>query len=279
MIAETELKSEEPRAAEAPAADPRATRPGKPYPQGAAWDGKGVNFSLFSAASDSVELCLFDSPEQTAKSRRITISERTNGVWHIYVPEIGPGQLYGFRVHGPYEPSRGLRFNPHKLLLDPYAKAIGRKLKWADEVFGYQIGHADADLSFDARDSAPFAPLGRVIEGAFDWSDERRPVIAWPETIIYEAHVRGMTQLHPDIPEAIRGTYKAMASEPILDHLRKLGITTVELMPVHHFLDDRHLVEKGLRNYWGYNSLGFFAPSRSTPTTPRARGRSASSRR
>ncbi|HEY1763904.1 MAG TPA: glycogen debranching protein GlgX [Opitutaceae bacterium] len=261
MIAETELKNGNDQAVnETAALDPQATRPGKPYPQGATWDGKGVNFSLFSAASESVELCLFDFPDQPAESRKITVTERTNGVWHIYIPEIGPGQLYGYRVHGPYEPARGLRFNAHKLLLDPYAKAIGRKLKWADELFGYQIGHADADLSFDERDSAPFAPLGRVIEGAFDWSDERRPSITWPETIIYEAHVRGMTRLHPAIPEAIRGTYKAMAAEPILEHLRKLGITTVELMPVHHFLDDRQLIEKGLRNYWGYNSLGFFAP-------------------
>jgi isoamylase len=259
MIAEVRT-SEEQEVGEGAEADPRVTRPGKPYPQGATWDEKGVNFSLYSAASEAVELCLFDSPEQTSESRKIPLTERTNGVWHIYVPELGPGQLYGYRVHGPYAPSRGLRFNPHKLLLDPYAKAIGRKLRWSDELFGYQIGHPDADLSFDERDSAPFAPLGRVTEGAFDWTDERRPVITWPETIIYEAHVRGMTRLHPGVPEGIRGTYKAMASDPILEHLGKLGITTVELMPVHHFLDDRHLVEKGLRNYWGYNSLGFFAP-------------------
>jgi isoamylase len=237
-----------------------ATRPGTPYPQGATWDGKGVNFSLFSAASEGAELCLFDRADATTESRRIPISERTNGVWHIYIPDLAPGQLYGYRVHGPYDPARGLRFNPNKLLLDPYAKAIGRELSWSDEVFGYQIGSPDGDLSFDERDSAPFAPLGLVIDGSFDWSDEKRPNISWPETIIYESHVRGMTQLHPDIPEGMRGTYKAMASEPILAHLKKLGITTVELMPVHHFLNDRHLLEKGLRNYWGYNTLGFFSP-------------------
>jgi len=234
--------------------------PGTPYPQGATWDGKGVNFSLFSAASDAVELCLFDSADDEEESHRIRFTARTNGVWHIYLPGVKPGQLYGYRVHGPYEPEKGLRFNANKLLLDPYAKAIGREVNWADELFGYRIGHADADLSFDDRDSAPFAPLAVVIDGAFDWDDEKRPNISWPETIIYEAHVRGMTKLHPDIPEAIRGTYKAMASDPILAHLKKLGITTVELMPVHHFLQDRNLLEKGLRNYWGYNTLGFFAP-------------------
>jgi glycogen operon protein len=245
---------------EVAASEVQGVQPGKPYPQGATWDGKGVNFSLFSAASDAAELCLFDSADQAVETRKIPFLERTNGVWHCYVPDLGPGQLYGYRVHGAYAPSKGLRFNPNKLLLDPYAKAIGRELKWADEVFGYQIGSPEADLSFDERDSAAFAPLGLVIDGSFDWSDEKRPTVTWPETIIYEAHVRGMTRLHPDIPEEIRGTYQAMASDPILAHLRKLGVTTVELMPVHHFLDDRHLVERGLRNYWGYNSLGFFAP-------------------
>jgi isoamylase len=238
----------------------KSASPGTPYPQGATWDGKGVNFSLFSAASTAVDLCLFDNPECTTESQKIRIAERTNGVWHIYLPGLKPGQLYGYRVHGPYEPARGLRFNPNKLLLDPYAKSIGRELKWADELFGYQIGHADADLSFDERDSAAFAPLARVIDGSFDWSDEKRPNVSWPETIIYESHVRGMTRLHPDIPEKVRGTYRAMASDPILAHLKKLGVTTVELMPVHHFLQDRHLVEKGLHNYWGYNTLGFFSP-------------------
>ncbi|HTB80751.1 MAG TPA: glycogen debranching protein GlgX [Opitutaceae bacterium] len=238
----------------------RAYQPGKPFPQGATWDGAGVNFALYSAASESVELCLFDHADQTQESHRIRLRERTNGVWHIYLPGIQPQQLYGYRVHGPYAPAQGLRFNPHKLLLDPYAKAIGRELKWADELFGYQIGHADEDLSFDERDSAPFAPLGVVIDGSFDWSDERRPDTSWPETIIYEAHVRGMTSQHPELPPELRGTYTGMASDPILAHLKKLGVTTVELMPVHHYVQDRHLVEKGLRNYWGYNTLGFFAP-------------------
>jgi isoamylase len=235
-------------------------QPGKPFPQGATWDGSGVNFTLYSPSSDAVDLCLFDRAEQAKETSAIRLRERTNGVWHIYLPGIKPGQLYGYRVHGRYLPAEGLRFNPNKLLLDPYAKAIGRELKWADELFGYQIGHADEDLSFDERDSAPFAPLGVVIDGAFDWSDERRPDIAWSETIIYEAHVRGLTRRHPEVPEALRGTYTGMASDPILAHLKKLGVTTVELMPVHHAIQDRHLVEKGLRNYWGYNTLGFFAP-------------------
>jgi len=235
-------------------------RPGKPFPQGATWDGLGVNFAIYSAAAEAVDLCLFDDPDQIKESHRIRLREQTNGIWHIYLPGIKPQQLYGYRVHGPYAPAEGLRFNPNKLLLDPYAKAIGRELQWADELFGYQIGHADGDLSFDDRDSAPFAALGVVIDDTFDWSDERRPNIAWTETVIYEAHVRGMTQLHPDVPEKLRGTYTAVASDPILEHLKKLGVTTVELMPVHHFVQDRHLVEKGLRNYWGYNTLGFFAP-------------------
>jgi isoamylase len=159
-----------------------------------------------------------------------------------------------------------LRFNRNKLLLDPYAKGIGRELKWADELFGYQIGHPEGDLSFDERDSAPFAPLAMVVDGNFDWADEKRPNVPWHETVIYEAHVRGMTKLHPDIPEPLRGTYAGMASDPILQHLKKLGVTAMELMPVHHFLHDRFLIEKGLRNYWGYNTLSFFAPEPSYAT-------------
>jgi len=217
-----------------------------------------VNFSLFSESSESVELCLFDASGKNES--RIRIRERTNGAWHLYVPGIGPDQLYGYRVYGPYDPHAGLRFNPNKLLLDPYAKAIGRPLQWADELFGYQVGDPDGDLIFDERDSAPYAPLGAVIDPAFDWSGERRPRYQSHETVIYEAHVRGMTMLHPEVPEALRGTYAAIASEPIVAHLHSLGVTAIELMPVHYFVDDRHLIDKGLRNYWGYNTLGFFAP-------------------
>jgi glycogen operon protein len=231
--------------------------PGLPFPRGATWDGRGVNFSLFSESSESVELCLFDA--SGSNETRIRIRERTNGAWHLYLPGIEPDQLYGYRVYGPYDPHTGLRFNPSKLLLDPYAKAIGRQLQWADELFGYQLGDPEADLIFDERDSAPFAPLGAVIDPGFDWSGERRPSYPSHQTIIYEAHVRGMTKLHPDVPEELRGTYAGLASEPVIAHLHSLGVTAIELMPVHYFLDDRHLVERGLRNYWGYNTLGYFA--------------------
>jgi isoamylase len=215
-----------------------------------------------------VELCLFDGPQTV--ERRIRIRERTNGAWHLYVPDIGPGQLYGYRVYGPYLPESGLRFNPNKLLLDPYARAIGRELKWADELFGYQLGDSNGDLSFDDRDSGPFAPLGVVVDSRFDWSGEQRPSYPAHETMIYEAHVRGMTHLHPDVPEHLRGTYAGMASEPVIQHLRKLGVTALELMPVHYFVHDRHLVDRGLRNYWGYNTLGFFAPHMSYGSNPQS---------
>jgi glycogen operon protein len=240
-----------------------------PFPRGANWEGKGVNFSLFSETSESVELCLFDA--EGGDEQRIRIRERTNGAWHVYVPDIGPGQLYGFRVYGPYVPESGLRFNPNKLLLDPYAKAIGRPLTWADELFGYHVGDPSGDLSFDDRDSAPFAPLGAVIDPSFDWSGEKRPSLPAHETIIYEAHIRGMTRMHPDVPTELRGTYAGMATPPIIEHLHELGITALELMPVHYFAQDRHLLDKGLANYWGYNTLGFFAPDlryASNPGTP-----------
>ncbi|HEX2101486.1 MAG TPA: glycogen debranching protein GlgX, partial [Candidatus Synoicihabitans sp.] len=233
---------------------------GAPFPQGATWDGRGTNFAFFSEGSEKVELCLFDSVEATKESRRIRLRERTNGVWHVYLPGVGPGQLYGYRVHGPYEPDRGLRFNPHKLLLDPYAKCIGRELRWDDSLFGYTIGDPGEDLSFDERDSAPFAPLSMVIDPAFDWGSTRRPHHVWHETIVYEAHVRGLTMMHPEVPEHLRGTYAGIASPAIIAHLQKLGVTAVELMPIHHFVQDRHLLDRGLRNYWGYNTLGFFAP-------------------
>ena len=239
---------------------------GSPFPRGANWDGRGVNFSLFSETSESVELCLFDASGKN--ERRIRIRERTNGAWHLYIPDIGPGQLYGYRVWGPYDPENGLRFNPNKLLLDPYTKAIGRQLQWADELFGYQLGDPNGDLTFDERDSGPFAPLGAVIDPGFDWSGERRPSYPAHETLIYEAHVRGMSKMHPEVPEHLRGTYSGMASEPIIKHLQKLGVTALELMPVHAFVQDRHLIDKGLRNYWGYNTLGFFAPELGYASNP-----------
>ena len=235
-------------------------QPGSPFPQGATWDGKGVNFALFAEHAEEVHLCLFDGTEVMKESRRIRFRERTNGIWHIFIPGIEPGQHYGYRVQGPYKPEEGLRFNVNKLLLDPYAKAIGRDLKWDDDVFGYTVGHESGDLSFDERDSAGTAPLGVVIDNRFDWSDEDRPKVPWHDTVIYEAHVRGMTMTHPDVPDELRGTYSGMASAPIISHLHALGITTLELMPVHYFLNDRHLLERGLSNYWGYNTLGFFAP-------------------
>lgn len=235
---------------------------GTPFPQGATWDGKGVNFALFSEGAEAVELCLFDKSQNKAEAKRIRIRERTNGIWHIYLPDIQPGQLYGYRIHGPYRPEEGLRFNPNKLLLDPYAKAIGREINWDDSLFGYTIGHEAEDLSFDERDSAAFAPLAIVTDQSFDWGDDKSPAVPWHNTVIYEAHVKGLSMLHPDVPENIRGTYAGIASRPILDHLKKLGITAIELMPIHYFLDDRHLLEKGLHNYWGYNTLGFFAPQR-----------------
>jgi glycogen operon protein len=232
---------------------------GSPFPRGATWDGRGVNFSLFSAQAEAVELCLFDR-DGKREFERIRLREKTSGVWHGYLPGVGPDQLYGYRVYGPFQPERGLRFNANKLLLDPYAKAIGRALRWGDELFGYRLGDPKADLSFDDRDSGAHAPLGAVIASHFDWSGERRPNHPWHETIIYEAHVRGLTMLHPDVPAHLRGTYAGLATEPIISHLRALGVTAIELMPVHAFLQDRHLIDRGLSNYWGYNTLGFFAP-------------------
>ncbi len=235
-------------------------RTGSPFPQGATWDGHGVNFSLFAQNAHAVELCLFDKSEDTAESLRIRLAEKTSGVFHIYVPNVEVGQLYGYRVYGPHDPANGLRFNPNKLLLDPYAKAIGRDITWADELFGYPIGDEDLDLAFDDRDSAPFAPLAIVTDCGFDWGADVSPGHAWHDTVIYETHVKGLTKLHPDVPEDIRGTYAAVGSEPMIAHFKKLGITSVELLPIHYFTNDRHLIERGLSNYWGYNTLGFFAP-------------------
>jgi glycogen operon protein len=236
--------------------------PGSSYPLGATWDGKGVNFAIFSEHATAVDLCLFDSPEAEKESERVRFTEYTDHVWHAYLPEVLPGQLYGYRMHGPYEPEQGHRFNPNKLLLDPYAKGIGRDVKWADEVFGYRVGDPKIDLSFDDRDSAAYAPLAMVIDPAFTWGSDRPPRTPWHKTIVYELHVKGFTHLHPALPEVLRGTYAGLASESVIKHLTDLGITAVELEPVHYFLNDRHLLDRGLTNYFGYNTLGYFAPAR-----------------
>ena len=235
-------------------------RPGRPSPFGATWDGLGTNFAVYAEHADRVQLVLFDSPDDDAPAATLDLPERTGPVWHGYLPNLRPGQLYGYRVHGPYDPENGQRHNPNKVLLDPYAKAIGRPLAWDDSLFGYTIGHPDEDLSFDRRDSAPFAPLGAVVEDRFEWGDDRPPRTPWENTIIYEAHVKGLTKLHPDVPERLRGTYLGLASDPVLEHLRSIGVTAVQLLPVHAKLQDRRLVDMGLANYWGYNTLGYFAP-------------------
>jgi glycogen operon protein len=230
-----------------------------------------VNFALYSEHAERVELVLFDDAGDEAPSATLALPERTGPVWHGHVEGLADGQLYGYRVHGPYSPEEGHRFNPNKVLLDPYARALGRPLRWDDALFGYTVGHEDADLSFDERDSAPFAPLGAVVEGSFDWGRRRAPHVPWEDTVIYEAHVRGLTMRHPDVPEALRGTYLGVSSEPVLDHFEKLGVTTVQLLPVHAKLHDRHLLERGLRNYWGYNTLSFFAPEPEYATAVGAR--------
>lgn len=233
---------------------------GKPYPLGATWDGLGTNFALCSEHAEGVELVLFDHPEAPEPSRTVVLSHRTGPVWHAYLPGVGPGQLYGYRVHGPYDPQRGHRFNPSKVVLDPYAKAVGRPLCWHDALFGYRMGNPLEDLSRDDTDSAPFAPLAAVVEDAFEWGEDLPPGVPWEDTVIYETHVKGISRLHPEVPEELRGTYLGLASEPVLDHLRSLGVTAVQLLPVHAHVDDRDLVERGLTNYWGYNPLAYFAP-------------------
>jgi glycogen operon protein len=236
--------------------------PGQPYPLGATWNGSGVNFAIFSAHATRVELCIFDSPEATTESARVDLPEQTDMVWHGFLPDARPNLLYGYRVHGPYDPAQGHRFNPNKIVMDPYAKSVARTIRWADELFGYRVGDPTEDLSFDDRDSAGFAPLAAVVDPAFTWGDDRPPRTPWHNTVIYEMHVRGFTRRHPHLPEHVRGTYEALTTEPALRHLTELGVTAVELMPVHHHARDRHLEERGLTNYWGYNSYGYFAPER-----------------
>ena len=233
---------------------------GHPDPLGATWDGAGVNFAIFSEHATRVELCLFDSPQLREESCRIALPGRSDKIWHGYFPGLRPGQLYGFRIHGPYDPKAGQRFNPHKVVLDPYAKGIGRNLLWNDALFGYRIGDPKGDLSFDDRDSAPYAPLATVVEGAFEWGDDRNPRIPWNKTILYELHVKGFTQLHSKVPPKLRGTYAGLATEAVIRHLKELGVTSVELLPIHHHLDEERLVAQKKVNYWGYNTLAFFAP-------------------
>lgn len=234
--------------------------PGKAYPLGATWDGVGVNFALFSQHATRVDLCLFDGPEAVRESMRLTLPERTEHIWHGYVPSLKPGQLYGYRVYGPYNPGHGHRFNPHKLLLDPYAKAITNGLQWENALYGYRMNSPYADLTIGKRDSAPFAPRSVVVDQRFDWGDDQRLAIPLNDSIIYELHVKGFTQQMPEVPAELRGTYAGLGSPAALAYLKELGVTAVELLPIHYFLDDQVLVDRGLKNYWGYQTMGYFAP-------------------
>src|ERR687886_2268445 len=241
-------------------------REGSPFPLGATWDGLGVNFAIFSAHASKVELCLFDEAGEQ-ELERIELPEFTDEVWHGYLPEARPGTVYAYRVHGPYEPEAGHRFNPNKLLLDPYARAIVGDLTWGPEVFGYQLESGD-DLTFDERDSAGLMPKCRVIDPAFTWGRERSPGVSWDRTIFYETHAKGLTRLHPTLPEEMRGTYAGLAAPEVVAYLRDLGVTSIELLPVHTFINDSMLLEKGLTNYWGYNSISFFSPARRYARNP-----------
>ena len=234
--------------------------PGAPYPLGATWDGEGVNFAIFSENATGVTLCLFDSHADAKERYRIPMVERSDQIWHCYLPDIRPGQLYGYRVDGPYAPQEGHRFNPNQLLIDPYAKAISGAIQWSDALFAYKVGSPGQDLEMSNADSAGGMPKSVVIDSAFTWGNDAPPRTPWNRTVIYEAHTKGLTIRHPDVPEEIRGTYLALSSDAVIDHLLSLGITALELLPVHHFAVDRQLAEKGLTNYWGYNTIGFFAP-------------------
>ena len=234
--------------------------PGNPTPRGATYDGNGVNFSLYSRVATRVEVCLFDVKDPTRETARFDLIQGTSHVWHAYVPDLKPGVLYGVRVHGPYAPEQGHRCNPSKLLVDPYARALWGEVDWKQPVFGYQIGNERADLSMDQRDSAAGVPKGVVVDDAFDWGKDRPPGTPWRSTVIYEVHVRGFTMKHPEVPEALRGSYAGLGHPAAIAHLKNLGVTAVELLPVHEFADDGFLEDKSLRNYWGYSTLGYFAP-------------------
>lgn len=234
--------------------------PGNPYPLGANWNGLGVNFAIYSAFAEQVEVVLFDSADAVEPSSSIILWHHTGPIWHGFVDKLMPGQLYGYRVYGPYAPERGHRFNPNKVLLDPYALAIGRPMKWDDALYGYKFNDPETDASYSTVDSAPFAPLGAIIDPSFAWSGDLSPAVPPADTIIYETHVKGISARHPDVPAKDRGTYMGLISDPIIDHLTSLGVTTVQLLPVHAKVHDRRLVEAGLSNYWGYDSLSYFAP-------------------
>src|ERR1700730_3178140 len=236
------------------------TWPGKPYPLGATWLGSGVNFAIFSEHATAVDLCLFDNLDSPQERNRIRLREQTEQIWHVFIPDARPGQLYGFRVDGPYEPPRGLRFNDSKLLLDPYAKSIAGQIKWSDEMFSYIVGDPGEDLTRDSRDNAWAMPKSIVIDDSFDWGDDQRPNTPLAESVIYEMHVKGFTKLFSEIPEHLRGTYAGLANKQAINYLKNLGVTAVELMPVHTHLDDKALIDRGLTNYWGYQTIGFFAP-------------------
>jgi glycogen operon protein len=236
--------------------------PGKSHPLGATYDGAGVNFALYSESASKVELCLFDQPEGARERERIELPERTEHVFHGYVPGLRPGQLYGYRVHGPYDPRSGMRHNPHKLLVDPYAHAVANEPDWRAPMFGYdRDADPEDDLRMCTRDSAAGAPKSVVIDHAFDWGDDRPPKRRWQDTILYEAHVKGFTMRHPGVPEALRGTYAGLASEAAVAHLVRLGVTAIELLPLHEMASERDVWARGLTNYWGYNTLSFFAPA------------------
>jgi len=248
------------------------TQVGTHAPLGASYDGCGVNFSLYSANATAVELCLFNNAKSRRESIRLPLTHKTNHIWHIYIEGLQPGQLYGYRVHGAYDPERGQRFNPRKLLLDPYAKAVARQVKHSDTLSGYKIGHSKQDFAMDTRDSAAFAPLGVVVDDAFSWGDDLAPNVPMQDTIVYEAHVKGTTILNESLPEAVRGTYAGLGSDTMIQYFKTLGITSVELLPVHTFIDEPHLRGHNLINFWGYNTLNYFSPHPAYSNSPTPEG-------